>query len=451
MVQSEELSRRGFIGKTAVVGAAGLSASYLASAQVRGQNGAVGANDKIQVGLIGCGGMGRGNLSNCAVHPDVVVTALCDVQQARRDATQAQYKATAKTYQDYRELLAQDDVDAVIIATPPHWHALQAIDACKAGKDIYLQKPMTLHLGESLAVMKAVEKHNRISQIGTQIHAGQNYRRVVESIRSGNLGKVSAVRTFNVMNQGPEGIGKDPGTPVPKGVDWEMWIGPGPMRPYNRILAASSYNHCSFMDYSGGWLPGMAPHIIDLPVWALELDYPVSTSCSGGRFVIQDDGDAPDVQEILWQYPNMTMTWMGALANSYGFDLHGEPVPRRRLGIYFHGVNGTMYANYSMFKIVPEGDRMKGMEPPEQSIPPSPGHEREWLDSIKTRKQPSCSVFYHTKIDVPLILANLSLKLGRSIRFDPATGKIVGDAEAARLAVPEYRDPWKFPAEYLES
>ena len=451
MSDSSKVSRRSFMGKTAAAGAAGLSVPYFVPQAALGGEGSPGANDKIQVGLIGCGGMGRGNLGNCARHPDVAVTALCDVQQPRLDATLNQYKESAKPYRDYRELLAAADVDAVIIGTPPHWHCLQATEACEAKKDIYVQKPMTLYLGESLALMNAVKKHDRISQIGTQIHAGENYRRVVEYVRSGNLGKISVVRTFNVMNQGPTGVGKDPGTPVPEGVDWEMWIGPGPMRPYNRILAASSYNHCSFMDYSGGWLPGMAPHIIDLPIWALELGYPTNISCAGGRFVIDDDGDAPDVQEILWQYPEMTMTWMGELANSYGFDLHGDPVPRRRLGIYFHGVNGTMYCDYGMFKIVPEGDRMDGKEPPEKSIPPSPGHEREWLDSIKSRQQPSCSVFYHTKIDVPLVLANLSLELGRSIRFDPATKKIVGDDEAARMAVPEYRDPWEFPKEYLES
>ncbi|MHC4401941.1 MAG: Gfo/Idh/MocA family protein [Planctomycetota bacterium] len=451
MSKTPDLSRRAFIGKTAAAGAVGAAAPYFVSAKALGQGASPGANDKIHVGLIGCGGMGRGNLQSCAAHADVAVTALCDVQKARVDAVLSQHKESARPYRDYREVLAADDVDAVIIATPPHWHCLQAIEACEAGKDIYLQKPMTLYLGESLALLNAVKKHNRISQIGTQIHAGQNYRRVVEFIRSGNLGKVSVARTFNVMNQGETGLGKDPGTPVPDGFDWDLWIGPGPMRPYNRILAASSYNHCSFMDYSGGWLPGMAPHIIDLPVWALELDYPTATSCSGGRFVIDDDGDAPDVQEVLWQYPDMTMTWMGMLANSYGFDLHGDPVPKRRLGIYFHGTSGTMYANYGMFKIVPEGDRMEGKEPPEESIPPSPGHEREWLDSIKSRRQPSCSVFYHTKIDVPLVLANLSLKLGRSIRFDPAERKITGDEEAARLAVPEYRDPWKFPAEYLDA
>ena len=451
MSESNEVSRRLFIGKTAVAGVVGAAAPYFVSARALGQGGAPGANDKIQIGLIGCGGMGRGNLRNCAAHPDVVVTAACDVQKGRADATAAAYKESAKSYGDYREVLAAPDVDAVIIAPPPHWHALIAIEACEAGKDIYLQKPMTLHLGESLAVLNAVKKHNRISQIGTQIHAGENYRRIVEYIGSGNLGQVSVARTFNVMNQGPGGVGTDPNTTVPDGVDWEMWIGPAPMRPFNRILAANSYNHCSFMDYSGGWLPGMAPHIIDLPIWALDLGYPTNTSCSGGRFVIEDDGDAPDVQEVLWQYPNFTMTWMGMLANSYGFDLHGDPVPRRRLGIYFHGVNGTMYCNYGMYKIVPEGDRMKDMQPPEASIPRSPGHEREWLDCLKTREQPSCSVHYHTRIDVPLVLANLSLKLGRSIALDPATGKIVGDDEAAKAAVPEYRAPWKFPAEYLES
>lgn len=154
---------------------------------------------------------------------------------------------------------------------------------------------------------------------------------------------------------------------------------------------------------------------------------------------------------MLWQYPDVTVTWMGLLANSYGFDLHGQPIPQRRLGIYFHGVNGTMYCNYGMYKIVPEGDRMDGKEAPPRSIPPSPGHEREWLDCIKSRQQPSCNVAQHSKINVPILLANLSLKLGRSIRFDPTGRAILNDPEAARIVVPEYRDPWRFPKEYLES
>ncbi len=449
MSGSKSLSRRAFMERASALGAIGVATPALVPGRALGEAGQAGANEKIGVALIGCGGMGRANLGACAGQPDVVVRGACDPWKPRRDAVAAQWKDTCKPYHDYREVLEQKDVDAVIIASPPHWHALMAVDACEAGKDLYLQKPMTLHLAESLAVRNAVKKHGRISQIGTQIHASQNYRRVVELVQAGNLGPIATVRTFNVMNQGPGGVGTDPNTTPPEGLDWDLWCGPAPLRPYNAILAANSYNHCSFMDYSGGWLPGMAPHIIDLPVWALELGYPEQTTCTGGRFVIDDDGDAPDVQEVLWKYPGTTMTWMSSLVNSYGFDFHGEPVPQRRLGIYFHGLNGTMYCNYGMHKIVPEGNRMDGMETPEPSIPPSPGHEREWLDSIKSREEPSCSAFYHVKVDVPLVLANLSYRLGRSIRFDSAAERIVGDDEAARLAKPDYRAPWKFPEQYL--
>jgi predicted dehydrogenase len=403
------------------------------------------------------------------------VAGACDVYQKRRDAVAAQYKPTCKTYADFRQMLAQRDVDAVIIATPPHWHALMAIMACEAGKDIYVQKPMTLHLGESLAIRNAVKKHNRISQIGTQIHASENYRRVVELIRAGYLGKIGTVRTFNVMNQGAKGVGTNPNTTPPEGFDWNFWCGPAAFRPFNAILAASAYHHCSWMDYSGGWTPGMAPHIIDLPIWALDLKYPTEVSSVGGRYIIKDDGDAYDHHEVLWRYPNMTMTWMSSLTNSYGFDLHGNPVPQRRLGIYFHGENGTMWSNYGEHRIVPEGPALDPFIKPEvaarkqdkkyaarvlyncselkpvgERIPPSPGHEHEWVDCIKSRQQPSCSVFYHVRVDVPLVLSLLSLRLGRSIQFDPATEQIVGDAEAAKLAVPTYRDPWKFPAQYLQ-
>jgi predicted dehydrogenase len=195
----------------------------------------------------------------------------------------------------------------------------------------------------------------------------------------------------------------------------------------------------------------MAPHIIDLPVWALDLGFPLKTSSVGGRYFLKDDGDAYDNHEVLWQYPNLTMTWMSSLTNSYGFDFEGDPKPERRLGIYFHGSNGTLAADYGTLKLLPEGDKMKGLEAPPKSIPPSPGHEREWLDCIKSRRQPSCSVAYHVRVDVPIVLSLLSLKLGRSIRFDPATEKIVGDPEAARLAIPKYRAPWKFPKEYLNA
>ncbi len=436
--------------KTTALTAFGFAASRLAAVSDPKPVRTPGPNSRIHVGLIGCGGMGRVNLNECAKHTDVVVTGACDVWKGRRDSVVAQYKETCKPYADYREMLAQPDLDAVIIATPPHWHTLIAIAACEAGKDIYLQKPMTLHLAESLAIRNAVQRHSRISQIGTQIHAGENYRRVVEYLRSGNLGGVGVIRTFNVMNQGTAGVGTVQNPAPPSDLDWDFWCGPAPKRSFHPTLATDAYYHSSWMDYSGGWTPGMAPHIIDLPIWALDLGYPLRTSAAGGRFVVRDDGDAYDHHEVLWQYPNCTLTWMSSLTNSYDFVPRGKVEPSRRLGIYFHGSNGTLYANYDMFRLMPEGDKMEGLQAPPASIPSSPGHEREWLDCIKSRQQPTCSVFYHVKVDVPIVLSLLSLKLGRSIRFDPATERIVDDREAARLAVPEYRSPWKFPKEYLK-
>jgi hypothetical protein len=284
------------------------------------------------------------------------------------------------------------------------------------------------------------------------------------------------VRTFNVMNQGPQGVGRSQATTPPDGCDWNFWCGPAPLTPYNDILARDAYCHGSWMAYSGGWTPGMAPHIIDLPVWALDLKYPTEISSSGGRFIIEDDGDAYDHHEVLWRYPGLTMTWMSSLTNSYGFDFHGRPERTRRLGVYFHGVNATLYSNYDEHRIIPEGDylnpfirpdvaarkqapdyrgevyyNVRELNPVDRTLPSSPGQEREWLDGIKSRQPPSCNPDYHCRIDVPIVLSLLSYRLGRSIRFDPEREQIVGDREAQRLAVPEYRAPWKFPKQYLNA
>jgi predicted dehydrogenase len=439
------VTRRNFIKTT---GAAAITTPLiLQSSLIHGKNA---PSDKINLGVIGCGGLGKENLKNCAAHPNVVVTAACDVWKDRLDPIVEKYKGTCTGYTDFREMLLKKDLDAVIIATPAHWHAIQAVAACEAGKDIYLQKPMTMHVGESLAVRNAVKKHNIICQIGTQIHAGENFRRVVELVRSGNLGQIGTVRTFNVMNEAPNGIGLGNNTDnVPKGLDWEMWVGPARMQQFNPNLVKDAFYHGFWMDFSGGWTPGMAPHIIDLPVWALDLGYPTEVSATGGRFIIKDDGDAYDNHEVIIHYPKLTLTWMSSQTNSYGFDFAKGKETRRRLGIYFHGVNGTLYSDYSNHTILPEGNRMDGMQTPPVSIPPSPGHELEWIECIKSRKQPSCNPGYHSRIDIPIQLSTLSLKLGRSLKFDPEKEQIVGDDEAAKLAVPEYRSPWKFPKEYL--
>ncbi|WP_026809946.1 Gfo/Idh/MocA family protein [Arenibacter latericius] len=453
MRNKSSLTRRKFV-KTTSIAAIGTPLILNASLGTR----LTAPSDKINLGIIGCGGLGKQNLFAAAKHPDVVVVAACDVWKERLDPIVEKYKATCTGYTDYRELLLHKGLDAVIIATPAHWHALQAIEAAEAGLDIYLQKPMTMHLGESIAVRNAFRKHNIISQIGTQIHAEEHYRRMVELVRSGNLGNINTVRTFFTMNESPNGVGLGYNTTnIPKGMDWDMWVGPAEMKPFNPNLVKDAFYHGSWMDYSGGWTPGMAPHITDLPIWALELGYPTEISAIGGRYGTKDDGDAYDNHEVLWRYPNLNMTWMLSLTNSHGFAFQGmdksglgyETGTNRRLGVYFHGSNGTLMSDYSSHILIPEGDRMDGMEIPPKSIAPSPGHELEWIDCIKIRKQPSCNADYHIKVDIPIALSTLSLKLGRSIKFDPLTESIIGDREAAKLAIPDYRGQWKFPKKYL--
>ncbi len=449
MPTSDRLSRRRFLG---TAGAATV-APYVVSSGVLAAPGQKGPNDKISLAVIGCGSLAEGwHFPQLAELHDVVVTAVCDVQKDRLDKAVERFKGQAKPYTDYREVLRRDDIDAVLIATPPHWHAMMAIDAAEAGKDFYCEKPMTIHVAESLAVMRAVRKHKVVTQVGTQIHARDNYRRVVELVRSGRLGKINVARTFMVMNQGPEGIGYVPETDPPADIDWELWIGPAPMIKYNSKIVHDAFPNCSFMAHSGGWTPGMGPHIVDLPYWALELGIPKRTFCSGGRYLIKDMGDAPDTQEVLWEYDDFTMTWWMSLINSYGFDFQGDNKIKRRHGVWFHGVNGTLMADYNTHKIVPEGDRLKEtVDMPVTSMPASPGHHREWIDCIRTRQQPSCHVGYHYKLDAALNLANLSMQLGRAINFDPKTETIAGDEEAARAAIPTYRAPWRFPEEYLKA
>ncbi|HPD30423.1 MAG TPA: Gfo/Idh/MocA family oxidoreductase [Phycisphaerae bacterium] len=452
---TDAVSRRVFLSGT-MGAAAGLAAPYVigsraGAAETRPAAARVSPNDKIRIGLIGANGQGKFSLDQLMQQPDAVITAVCEVFEKRRDEALAKCNGTAKPYGDYRKVLENKDIDAVVIATPPHWHALMAIEAAEAGKDFYLEKPMTLTVGECLAVHHAVQKYKRITQVGTQVHATANYRRIVDVVRSGILGPISMVRVFHVLNQGPEGIGRTPPTPVPQGLDWEMWLGPGPKRPFHPLLFKNSEFHPSFMAYSGGWTPGMAPHLLDLPYWALDLGHPTCTSSTGGRYIIDDDGDAYDFQQIQWQFPKLTVCWWTSLVNSFGFDTQGQPGVHRRRGIYFHGTNGTLIADYGYLKIVPEGDRMEeeDVEKVEKVTPDSPGHHREWLDGIRTRTPPSCHVGYHYKVDMAINLGMLSLKLGRSVQFDPVTETIPNDPEAQKHVNPVYREPWRFPAQYV--
>ncbi len=447
METSERRTRRRFLRDTASIGAAGVLTAASLSAGTS-------PSERIRLGCIGVGKRGSTVLGEFLKEKnkkkDVDIVAISDVWTERREAAMKRCTDKPVGIVDYRELLDRKDIDGVVIATPPHWHALQVIHACEAGKDVYVEKPMTLSVQESFAVDKAAKEHKRVTQVGTQIHALPNYRRAVEIVRSGNLGKVTLARCFMVMNQGPEGIGRADDCKPPAGLDWDLWCGPARKLPFNPRIVRSAYDNCSFMEYSGGWTPGMAPHILDLPYWALDLGYPRRVASFGSRRIVQDGGDCPDCQEALWEYDDdFTLAWTLSIANSFGFDFQGKNETRRRHGTYFRGPNGTLMSDYTTHRIVPEGKRMENAAPVEKTIPDSVGHYREWLDAIRTRGEPLCHVGYHHRIDVAISLANLSCKLARSLEFDAEKKEIVGDAEATRLLAREYRAPWELPKRYV--
>lgn len=414
-------------------------------------------NEKIIVGLIGCGGRGQHNLDRFLFERDCECAAVCDVYDVHTQRAVEQTGGKAKAYKDYRELLENKDLDAVIISTPPHWHALQTIDACEAGLDVYCEKPLALTAAESTAMARAVEKNNRVTQVGTQIHSGENYHRVVEIVRSGVLGPISHVHTQLHMNKAPVRIRKDDVQTPPNGMDWDMWCGPKPLMPYHFEVFTGGH-HRFFAPLIGSWIHEMGPHIVDLPCWALELGAPKSVTAMGGRFAMspEDMTTVPDTMQVLWDYGDFTMTWSNLCASSHGMGFQQEPngtLPNgfdfynkgRRLGVAFHGVNGTLLADYGNHTILSEEDGLKDAVLPDPYLPRSPGHARELLDCIKSRELPSCDIRKHLPLALALNLGQLSYELGRKINFDPDTMTCPGDDEATQRLWPEYRAPWVLP------
>lgn len=440
-----ELTRRDFLkssGAVAALASVGLTVGPTAAAQEQPAASPAPASERIVMGFIGVAGRGSGLMNEFMRHPDVEVGAICDVYKPRLDAAVAKSGGKARAYHDFRDLLAQKDIDAVVIATPPHWHPLISIYACQAGKDVYCEKPISNYPAEAHAMLKAARENKRVTQVGTQVHASDNFRRAVGIVKSGVLGKIMTVRVLVTMNEYPGGCGRPADSDPPEGLDWDMWLGPAPAVPFNK---ARFETHRYFKDYAMSWLHELGPHIVDLAHWAMDAGEPTAVSASGGRYVADDISDIPDAMDVIWEYPGFQMTWMHTSCNSFNFGFGGPPDLGRRLGVIFHGTNGTLMADYGSRKVVSEGDRLKDFVEPEPIIPASPGHVRDFLDCIKSRKQPSCSFEYHAPLAVALNLGHVALSAGRKIRWDAEQGRVIGDREADRLAWPSYRKPWKLP------
>ena len=405
------------------------------------------ANSKVVVGVVGAAGRGLGALMTEAItFDDVEIGAVCDVYEPHLERAVAFTGGRAKPYHDFRDLMDNVEIDAVFVATPPHWHALVSLAAMEAGKDVYCEKPMCRYPMEGKLMADWAKRYERVTQVGTQIHATENYRKCVDIVRSGALGTISSVTSFTTMNEDSEGLGQPESSLPPAGMDWEMWLGPAPEMPFN-IGRFRDGMHRYFKDYVDSWLHELGPHIVELPFWALELPCPLSTTAIGGRYATESLADVPDTMNVLWEYPDRTVTFTMMQSNSFHFGV-GKPHKGRHNGIIFHGKKATLtIVNYGTPEVLDrDGNPITGVDYP-QSVPPSPGHLREFIDSVKSRKECSCSFAAHLPMHTAMNLAHLSLELGRQLRWDETKWEIIGDPEAQSRITPQYRAPWKLPAQ----
>lgn len=428
------LSRRDFLKRTGQ-GLVGLGAGlYLGAGRAR----AVSPNEKIVVAHVGVGGMGNAHVDWFASFPDVETAAICDVDEIHRLSTLARLKqmrpdTRAEAYADFRRVLERKDIDVITCATPDHWHALVTILAFQAGKDVYSEKPLSHNWAEGRAMVNAGRRYGRVFQLGTQIHAGDNYHRVVELVRSGVLGKIHTVRVWK--EGGSPDLGFPPDQDPPPTLDWDMWLGPAPWHPYNPARCHFTFRY--FWDYSGGDYADFWCHIADIVFWALE---PTGLRTIAARGEEPHDGiaDTPRWIDVDYEFDNLKLHWTTRAPDVPG-------AAGRGIGAQFEGTKGSLVADYGSRVIFLDGQELTDLPDVPQTIPRSPGHQRNFLDCVKSRALTESHLEYAFRMTTPMYLGSISFRLGRPLTWDPERERIVGDEAANRLLSRPYRAPWWLP------
>jgi len=299
------LSRRRFMQ-------AGAAAALTAASWSR----VIGANDRVNVGLIGCGGRGRSVAQLMRIVPGVEFVAVCDVYDAHTEAAKEWAGPQCKSFRDFRKLLEQKDVDALLIATPDHWHAIPTVLACQAGKDVYVEKPLAHNVKEGRAMVAAARRYNRVVQLGTQQRSAPHYAEVARLIQSGELGPVHFVRIWNYTNMYPDGIGRAPDSDPPEGLDWDMYLGPAPYVRFNKNRFVGTYRW--FWDYGGGLMTDFGTHRFDSLHHVMGVDAPLSVTATGGRYGLTDGAETPDVVQATYEYPGFVLSYEACMLNAHG-------------------------------------------------------------------------------------------------------------------------------------
>ena len=437
---SSNVSRRGFM-KTGAVAAGVATVPAFAGMTLPASSRAVGANDRIRAGFIGTANRG-GQLINATLpHKDCEIVAVCDVYKPAMQKWADRLEGDIAQYGDFREMLDRKDIDAILIATPDHWHAIQTIMACDAGKDVYVEKPLSMTIKEGRRMVEAARRNKRVVQVGTHRRASELYEELHQVVKQGAIGKVTVAHCYRLSNMWPEGIGKlDDGDP-PEGLDWNMWLGPRPERPFRANI--TPYKFRWWKNYSsqvGNW----GVHYFDAVRWMLDELAPASISAHGGRYAVDDDRTIPDTMEVIFEFASGRLLIFGQYEASGHSMMPGE--------IDLRGTKGIVYASGGSYEIIPERDGQ--FQHADPRMEPMKGrakagnhdltslHIRNFLDCIKSRDLPKADIEIGHRSTTFSHLANIALATRSRIEWDAENERVTNNDAANELLHYEYRKPW---------
>lgn len=454
-------SRKNFI-KTASVAVAGLSFTKSGAFPfIDTRKKILGSNDRVKIGFIGVGNRGTQLMRAFLKNNDCEVAGLCDVYKPliTRDASQVSerylklhriprmgenFDTGVARYSDYRKMLDDKNIDAVCIATPDHWHALQTIDAIKAGKDVYVEKPLSKTIREGRAMINAAKNSKQIVTVGLNRRAAPLYQKLAEEIPAGKIGKVSFAQTYHVSNMFPNGIGKMKPEAPPADFDWNMWLGPRAYRPYQYNIAPYMFR---WWDDYANQLSNNGVHFLDLIRWMLAERAPVAVSAHGGKFVVDDDRTIPDTMSVTYEFASGKLVTINILEGTSGsFMPYGY--------IELRGTKGNIYTHENDYKIVPAtAGQFQSYDRPmkeETFTVTDPKLKdsmvnlvRDFLDCVRSRKQPLANLEEGHLSTVMAHLGTIAMKTGQRLKWDADTERFTNSVEANKHLSYKYRSPWK--------
>ncbi len=423
------------------------------------------ANDRIGIGVIGCGGMGRMDLADFQKQAEAEIVAVCDVYETNLAEAHKLTDGKAKTFTDFRKVLEDRAVNAVVIATPDHWHPLITVSACDAGKDVYVEKPVSNVVREGRLMVEAARRNKRVVQVGLQQRSGSHFQRAAKIVQSGDLGEIHYVQTWIHETTSPEGLGHHQDSDPPAGLDWDFWLGPAPKAAFNTEHFLGNWR--AFSDYGGGRITDWGVHLIDIVHMAMGKDTPQTVTASGGKLYVRDRRDTPDTHEVTWEYPGFLVHYTCLHHNSYGHNGNPGHKPFGSYGIQFHGTRGTLFVDRAGYEVTPQMkshtepggissraafDDLTGIsmyyEPDGiagrgtssvQHIP----HVQNFLKCVRSRELPVADIEIGHRTTTACHLGNIALRVGQKLRWDGKAERFTGNSDANRLLTRPYRAPWK--------